>query len=362
MRVGLLYDLGPDALAGGLSYDLALAQIEEADRLGVDSVLFSEGHGSRGCPAVASLVTAAAASTTAIRVGTADRRPALEYPVKVAEDFAVADIISRGRVILGVSPGVSPEEFRAVDVPWAERHSRFREAVELVRTAWTQGPVQFVGEHYRFPLSAEGEPGWRREPLALPYLDQWRRGQVIPQHLAVLPRPVQLPHPPIWVQAWDRDTIEWAARRGLTYLCSPLETDDEALDKLGLHTGTLLAAGRERNEIEVALARDLFLHDDGDTARDIARASLQCHVEAVRASATDDMAGLALLDGLDHDALLESCFLVGSPTEVLDRLLRFRSEGVTHFVFRVALPGREHRDVLRCIRLLAAQVTPRLLA
>ncbi len=362
MRVGLLYGLGPED-----DYVGALAQVEEADRLGLDTVLFEEHHGVRGAPCPGPLVAAAAARTSAIRVGSANRHLHLEYPVNCAEDFAVTDVVSRGRVILGVSPGERPEDFRAAGVPWDERDSRFREAVELVRTVWTQGPVQFVGDHYRFPLSAEGGPGWRREPAGGPYLDQWRRGQVVPQHLPVLPRPVQIPHPPIWVSAWDRDTIEWAAARGLTWMCSPLETGEEAAEKAAWYAGALASAGRDANEVGLAVAREVFLHEDGDRARELALGPLRAHVQAAAAEAAasgiEAARGLAAASGMGDDDLLAGVALVGTPLEVLDRVRALQGDaGFTHLVARVHLPGRSHLDCVGSIRLLASQLQTRLVA
>ena len=358
MRLGLLYGLGPAD-----DYAQALTQIEEADRLGFDFALFEEHHGDRGCPAVGSLVTAAAARTSAIRVGAANRQLTLEHPVNVAEDFSVADIISRGRVILGVSPGERPTDFAAAGIPWDQREQRFREAVELVRTLWTQGGVQFVGEHYTFPLGVEGPAGWRREPYTPPFLDQWRRGQTRPDYLPLLPRPVQWPHPPIWVTGWRRDTIEWAASRGLGFMCSSLETDTEVRARLGWYGEALAQAGRDANEVCVALARDVFIAADGDEARELALPALRRQLDAVRAEATDEQADLACMNGLDEATLLEQCWLVGSASEVLDRVKALQADsGLTHLACRVWLPGRVHSDVIESIRLLASQLHTRLVA
>ncbi|MCZ7530173.1 MAG: LLM class flavin-dependent oxidoreductase [Acidimicrobiia bacterium] len=361
MRLGLLCGLGPESANDG--YESALGQIDEADRLGLDFVLFEEHHGARGCPAVGSLVTAAAARTSAIRVGAANRQLTLEYPTNVAEDFAVADIISRGRVVLGVSPGERKAEFDAAGVSWDDREESFREAVELVRTLWTQGAVQYVGEHYQFPLEVEGQPGWRRQPYTPPFVDQWRRGQAKPDYLPMLPRPVQWPHPPIWVTGWKRDTIEWAATRGLGFRCSSLETDDEVRTKIGWYSDALEAAGRDRTEVDVALTREVFLAADGDEARERALPALRDHVAAIRAEAIDEQADLAIMSDLDEQALLDRCFLVGTPFDVLDRIKSLQADsGVTHLACRVWLPGREHFETLECIRLLASQLHTRLVA
>ncbi len=361
MRVGLTYGLGPKDAEGG--YEFALAQIDEADRLGLDFALFEEHHGARGCPAVGSLVTAAAARTTAIRVGSANRQLILEYPTNVAEDYAVADLISRGRVVLGVSPGERRADFDAAGVSWDEREERFREAVEIVRMQWTQSAVQYIGKHYQFPLEADGAPGWRRQPHDPPSVDQWRRGQAKPDYLATLPRPVQWPHPPIWVTGWRRDTIEWAATKGLGFLCSSLETDDEVCTKADWYGDALEGAGRDRSEVEVGLTREVFLADSTEEARERALPALRDHVAALRSEATDEQQDLEIMGGLDEEALLDRCFLVGSPTDVLERVKALQADaGVTHLACRVWLPGRDHFETLECIRLLASELHTRLVA
>lgn len=371
MRVGLLYGLGPDALdAAGGSYGPALAQIEEADRLGLDSVLFEEHHGARGCPAPGSLAGAAASRTRSIRVGSLNRQPTLEHPIGVAEDWAVLDNLSRGRAILGVAPGERPEEFRAAGASWEERETAFREAVELIRTAWTQLSFQFIGEHYQFPLGADGAKGWRLEPADAwvspdrGFVPQWGRGRVDPQYLPVTPRPVQLPHPPIWVNAYRQDTVEWAARAGLAFLAPSCLTEDEVRASIGWYHDALEACGRGRNEVDVVVAREVFVAEDPEKARSVALPSLLRHVEAVRSESSDEHSGLALLDGdVDEAKLLETCAIVGSPIEVSDRLRELAVGcGITHVVCRVHLPGRDHLEVLDAIRLLAGQVKTRLQA
>jgi alkanesulfonate monooxygenase SsuD/methylene tetrahydromethanopterin reductase-like flavin-dependent oxidoreductase (luciferase family) len=358
MRIGLLYALGP-----GCSYEGALDQIGEADRLGLDSVLFEEHHGALGCPFVMPLVTAAASRTRCIRVGSSNRQLTLEFPIHGAEDAATADIISRGRLIFGVSAGERAEEFRAAGIPWAEREGRFREAVELVRTAWTQSNVQFIGEYYRFPLRARGAAGWRREPRAESFTAQWRRGQTIAQHLPLLPRPVQLPHPPIWIKGTSRSIIEWAASRGYSLLVGSLDTENEVRRKVGWYDTALAAAGRDRNEVEVALERELLVGPDGARVRTEALPALRAFVDAVRGDGRDDVRDCAVMQGLNDEDLLAAVALYGSPMDVLDRLLGFKADlGINHLVCRSHLPGRRHSDVFESIRLTAAALQTRLVA
>lgn len=363
MRVGLLYGLGPDALPAGEGfYDLALDQIELADRLGLDCALFEEHRGALGSPGVASLAAAAAARTTSIRVGAAGLVPSLSHPVRVAEDWAIVDLVSRGRAILGASAGGRAEDFRAAGVDWEGRAGRFREALELIRTAWTQGSFQFVGDHYVFPLSATGEPGWRPEPYERPYVDQWRRGQVVPQYLAVTPKPVQLPHPPMWAGVWDRDDVEWAARRGFPILWPSLATDAELRERIGWYRESLDACGRDVRETGVIIAREVFVADSAEKARRAALPSLAERLRAVREDAgAAERPPLEAMTVGDEEKLLDACFVVGGVAEVVDRLKQLQAEtGMTHVICRVFLPGRGREEVRYAINLLASQVQTRL--
>jgi alkanesulfonate monooxygenase SsuD/methylene tetrahydromethanopterin reductase-like flavin-dependent oxidoreductase (luciferase family) len=358
MRVGLLYGLGPKC-----SYESAFQQIIEADQLGLDSVLFEEHHGDWGAPAVFPLVTACAGRTKSIRVGSANRQLALEYPINGAEDAATADIVSRGRLIFGVSAGERAAEFRAAGVPWNERESRFSEALDLVRTVWTQSNVQYVGQHYRFPLQAEGERGWRRESAQRPFVVQWRRGQVIPQFLPLLPKPMQLPHPPIWVNATSRAIVEWAASRGFSLLVSSLQTEKEVAATVGWYDAALGKAGRSRNEVEVALSREMFLAEDGGVARRTGLPALRRFIDAVRQEGREDSGSVAISKGLSDDELLGSCALYGGVSDVFERLLHLKADvGINHLICRCHLPGRTHLDVLHSIRIIASAIYPRLVA
>jgi alkanesulfonate monooxygenase SsuD/methylene tetrahydromethanopterin reductase-like flavin-dependent oxidoreductase (luciferase family) len=350
MKLGLVYALGADDAATG--YRDALTQVRMADERGVDLVLFAEGHAAAGratagadagCPAPFSLAAAVAAETTAIRLGPLDRGINLEHPVTVAEDAAVVDLISHGRVIVGVSPGADPEAYRAAGVDWDTRLDRFTESVDLVQAAWTQDAVQFVGEHVRFPLGAVGAPGWHREP-AEPgdpgYVDQWRRGQVVPQHLPVLPKPHQLPHPPLWVDAVDHERVTWAARRGHGLVLGADLGDDEVARRAGWYTDAVAAAGGNLLGRELVVVRDAFVAASDDEAAELAAAAA------------------AAGHPVDPDVAV-----VGSPATIVGRLRRLRSElGVTTYAFRIYGPGRSHAAALDTIDLLTAQVMTRLVA
>jgi alkanesulfonate monooxygenase SsuD/methylene tetrahydromethanopterin reductase-like flavin-dependent oxidoreductase (luciferase family) len=358
MRVGLLYSLGPND-----SYDTALDQIVEADRIGVNTVLFEEHHGELGCPAIMPMMAAAASRTRSIKIGCSNRQLCLEYPINGAEDFAIIDQISRGRVVMGVSAGERIEEFRAAGVPWEQREGRFREALTLLRTVWSQSNVRFIGEHYQFPLRAKGELGWEREPYTGTFTDQWRRGQIIPDHLPVLPQPFQTPHPPIWVNASSQAIIEWAGSKGYSLLISTLETDQEVHQKVALYDAALAKAGRDRNEVEVALCRDLLMAADADTAKAKGLPALRAHLEKQRPLASPEQAELAAMRGLSDDQLVDQVALYGNYKDLLKRVLPLKADaGINHLICRSSLPGIDQQDSLHSIRLMASTLHSRLQA
>jgi ribosomal protein L31 len=115
-------------------------------------------------------------------------RPAvpLHEPLRLAEELAMLDCLSNGRLIAGVARG-APREYKIFGVSMSESRSRFEEAFEVMRRAWMDESFSFEGKHYRY------------------------------EDVSIWPRPVQNPHPPVWVPVTgSRETVEWAAAHDLT--------------------------------------------------------------------------------------------------------------------------------------------------
>lgn len=129
---------------------LDLARV--AEESGFDSFWVSSHHGAPNAhlPSPIVLLAAAAAVTTRIRLGAAMVVAPLQHPLRFAEDCAVADQISRGRLVVGLSVGWRPEEFAAFGVPMTERAARTVELARICRDAWDHGRVTFAGTHWRF--------------------------------------------------------------------------------------------------------------------------------------------------------------------------------------------------------------------
>jgi alkanesulfonate monooxygenase SsuD/methylene tetrahydromethanopterin reductase-like flavin-dependent oxidoreductase (luciferase family) len=186
----LPYPLGPAHFKADVAvrtYAEHLAAWEELDRLGYDGVGFNEHHCSPyGLMNSPNLMAAAAAQrTTKLKLLIYGNLLPLHEPLRLAEELAMLDCLSEGRIISGFARGI-PREYQVHNVPLADSRARFEEAYDIITRAWTEEVFSYEG---RF---------WSYKDVAL-----W-------------PRPVQQPHPPIWVPiVGSKESIEFAGRQNL---------------------------------------------------------------------------------------------------------------------------------------------------
>lgn len=161
--------------------DQVIAEAQRAEASGFDSCFFGEHHQDRDgfLPSPLIVATAVAAQTRRLRVGTSVILLPLHHPVRVAEDVITLDLVSKGRVTLGVGIGYQASDFRAFAVPMEHRVGLFEEGVEILRQCWTGEPFSFRGKHYTL------------------------------EDVQIRPRPFQRPGPPLWFGA----SVPAAARR-----------------------------------------------------------------------------------------------------------------------------------------------------
>jgi alkanesulfonate monooxygenase SsuD/methylene tetrahydromethanopterin reductase-like flavin-dependent oxidoreductase (luciferase family) len=183
-----------DPKKGAELYNRYLDELEYADELGFDGICVNEHHQTAYglMPAPSVLAGALARRTKRAKIAILGRAlPLLNNPLVVAEEFAILDNITRGRIIAGFVRGIG-SEYHSTGVNPTESHDRFHEAHDLITRAWTEtGPFAFEGKYYH-----------------LNYVNLW-------------PRPYQQPHPPIWIPSQgSSETIQWAAakERRYTYL------------------------------------------------------------------------------------------------------------------------------------------------
>src|SRR5678816_2482166 len=150
--------------------DEVIAEAQLAEANGFDSCFFGEHHQDADgfLPSPLIVASAVAARTTRLRVGTSVILLPLHHPVHVAEDVITLDLVSKGRIILGVGIGYQPADFRAFSVPMEDRAGRFEESIEILRLCWAGELFSFRGKHYTIAKPAFGtcRGGKSRLPLS----------------------------------------------------------------------------------------------------------------------------------------------------------------------------------------------------
>ena len=288
-------------------------QAQLAESLGYQSIWLPENHfGANALPDPLTLLAAVAGATSKISLGTTSYLLTLRNPLQAAEQVAVLDQLSGGRVILGVGRGYAPDMLKAFHVPPKEKRRIFAWTLELMRAAWAGQPVSLDGD----------------ESVAI----------------EVHPRPIQQPAPPIWVAAFGPKALAQAGRLGLPYLCSPMESLATLEQNYARHRQ---AAEEEDVSLTgvVPLMRTVFVSDDPQELEQVRR-GLAEHTDNARLQEGEDFSDWTI---------------VGTPSEVRDCIQEYQDRlGMTHMVAtRLRLPGLPEPMVQASVERLAEIVLGR---
>jgi alkanesulfonate monooxygenase SsuD/methylene tetrahydromethanopterin reductase-like flavin-dependent oxidoreductase (luciferase family) len=309
-----------------------VAQACLAEELGFANVLLAERHLTHGRllhPSPFVLVAAIAARTSTIRIGTAGRILSLDHPIRVAEDAATLDVLSGGRLELGVTrASLDGEAHAAFASPPDTSHGRFAEALEILVTALSQESFSYDGEHFQIP------------------------------QVSVFPRPLQRPHPPISIVAVSRERLLFAAEHGYAPVLGALATAEDLQDAFALYYRTLAAAGYNGG-LEPTVNRFVYISETDESARNEME---QAFARFIADFAPDLRAALEARYGsgpVDYDRVVEDFCLFGSPATVAARILELREVvGVRRLLVTVNFPTLELDLCLRSMELFASEVLP----
>jgi natural product biosynthesis luciferase-like monooxygenase protein len=311
--------------------DLAVA----SEELGFDSVWANEHHfDAYGglIPSPPILLAAVAQRTSKVRLGTSVVVLPLHQPIEVAEQLAMLDLMSGGRLEVGVGRGYVTSDYEAMGVPVAEGQERTLESLDVLLRAWRSEPLSYEGKHYHFHD-----------------VDVW-------------PKPVQQP-PPIWVGcSRNPASFEWTGTHGY-HLMTIAHVNP--LDELAALTRTYrqawAAAGRDPASCQVATHFNALLDEDGDRARDRAKLYLGRSMKLGRPTFPEE--NLAFHHAGAIKLVDEGCVLAGSPEECVAALERLQDEaGLTTVSCKFIFGGMPREQAERSMRLFAEGVIPRLKA
>jgi alkanesulfonate monooxygenase SsuD/methylene tetrahydromethanopterin reductase-like flavin-dependent oxidoreductase (luciferase family) len=341
-----------DPEKGRALYDRYLAELVLADKLGFDAVVVNEHHNTAYSMMAAPNLIAAAIipQTRNAKICVWGTPPNLEYPNRLAEEYAMLDVLSQGRLEVAFPLGTGME-YWAHPINPATARQRYRESIDIILQGWTQdGPTTFYGDFYTYR-----------------YLNPW-------------PRPYQKPHPPCYiVGTGSPETVELAAKLGFGY-SSVFVSKERAQElnqqlrrrsaeyghhirpeQLPLLVITYVAETREKAEQEAIEHIRFFFEDALRTIPTFLAPPGYLSVAELkkRAALADKLHG-----GFNFDNINQAFFVaVGPPDQVVAQLEEWGERmGTNHFNLVAAVGNMPHWKVVKNLHLLAEQVFPRIRA
>jgi len=265
-----------------------------------------------------------------MRIGTSIALLALPSPVDIAEQLATLDVVSGGRLTVGVGLGYRDVEFDAFGVPSDHRLRRFLDNLDLVRRMWTQDTVSFDADHAHL----------QDVPIAL--------------------RPVQRPHPPIWMAGHTDAAIRRAARRGLPWIAAAAHVDDGYLQhQVKVYRDACSRYGHE--DLDLPMLQELCVAPTQEEALAVVRRSLALKYRAYQRWGQDSILPADQSFDRDFDELRQGRFIIGDPEECATRIRALvDSVGPTHLLLRMQWPGMTQQEVMSNMQLFATEVMPAL--
>ena len=347
MEFGMFHEFpAPAGQSEAVAFAEGFEQVDAAERFGLDALWLAELHIAPGQSVLSSpLVFAAAIAgrTQRMRIGTAVQVLPLCHPLRLAEEVACLDHISRGRLIFGVGRSGFPWVYDAYGVPYAESRERFTETLAILKTAWMEERFSYSGKYYSF------------------------------RDIALVPKPLQKPWPEIRVAATSADTFPAIGALGYPIFCAVrLGTLSELGPNIRAYREAYTAAGHE-GWGKVFLRVPVYVGETEARARTEPEASvmtfyrflgqqLAASASAAGARAIEQRAerGQRLLD-IGWDEVLRDKVIVGTPDQVTARLRGLQDElGLDGIVAEMNC-GRliPHPQVMASLRLLCEEVMPR---
>ena len=291
----------------------------EAEELGFESVFLVEHHftGFGQISASLNLLCFLAARTRRMRLGTAVMVLPWHNPALLVEQAATVDVLSGGRLDLGIGRGYRYSEFAGFCMDMNEAEARYQECLAFIRAAWTSpGRFSHHGTYWNY------------------------------DNVVIEPAPAQRPHPPLWIGANSVESIEKAAREGFNLLIAQHGTPEAVGEKITTFRKAAEASGRAYDPFGIGVTRALHIADTA-AARDRQhelRIRFMKHVQELSLPPSGPIAGNHFQGhGGDADmrAKTETDALIGTPDEIIHRLKVYEAQGIRHMLLMDVGGSRE---------------------
>ena len=315
---------GTDGQVGFAGDSIGLREYIEyvvaAERYGFSNVFMVEHHftGVNQVSSSLALLTYLAARTKRIRLGTAVIVLPWHNPALLAEQISVLDLLSNGRFDFGIGKGYRPQEFKGFGIPMEEAQERFDETLDFLKTAWTTTErFSFAGKHWAF------------------------------NDIVIEPRPVQQPHPQIWMGAGSAESIRRAAREGVNLLLDQVGSIELTNQRVKTYRDEKIAMGLAPDSGQVAVTRGLrIVRNEAERL-----AALEEHSRALERAGALKLGNLSGDEGrriyCESDAAL-----IGTSDQLIERLSRLQAGGVDAVLFADVQGSPE------MLRIFAEEVMP----
>lgn len=299
-----------------------LEQSVLADELGYDSVWFAEHHfseyGILTTPQM--LLTVVAERTKNIRLGVSIVTLPFKNPLQVAEDYALLDVLSDGRLNLGLGSGYIPHEFAGYNVDPANKAFVFNDALAVIEKAWTGERFSHDGEYFQFK----------------------------DVKLEVLPEQEEVP---LWIGALSHKGSQFVAKMGYNIMGVPYVASS-SIEELGEiianYKETYRQAGHDESKLNIPLALHAYIAETREQAENDAREYINRYLD------TRQYGRSAKFEDLEAREQL----LVGTPDDVIARLKKYEEIGCDHIMLLMNGGGMPHEKVMKSIELTAKEVMP----
>lgn len=319
-------------------YSRYLEQVDAAEASGFDAVWATEHHFRHFggfTPSPQLLLSALSQRTRRVRLGTSVSILPLHTPLRLAEDFAVLDVLSGGRLEFGAGRGMALSGYEGYRVGWDDAQERMKEALSLIERAWTEPRVTFAGRYFQC------------------------------ENVRVLPRPVQEPRPPIWVTAnVDPESFRWIGSQGYDLMTLPwLYPPDGTRERIALYREARAQAGFTTPPRILAMY-PAHVAETSEQAR--AQAEAPWHawrdyaVEEVKADARRVPDLPAIVQRMSYErTAADRRGVFGSVEECVATACWIRETfGITHLALTFHFGGLSHAAGLRAVELWGRQVAP----
>jgi probable F420-dependent oxidoreductase len=314
--------------------DQLLIESEQAERYGFDGVFVPERHARTECmfPSPLPLLAAIAARTSRVRIGTDILMPPLYNPVHLAQSVALIDVLSHGRLTLGVGVGYHPDYFAHLGVPIKQREGRFEESLEIMNRAWTTtGPFAFHGKYFNYDA------------------------------VHVTPKPFQRPRPPLWIGAFGPKSIARAGRLADAWTMAPFfDRIEEIKAQVEIYREAAIKAGKTPH---IVLLRDGWLASSMEEAE---QTFGRLWLEECKFYFKWGMLTPTPEFNSESDFTLDKIRplgypIMGTPADWLEKLDFWNRAlgGIDWFILRLRIPlGPAPEKVMECIQRIGEEVLP----